>query len=373
MRIKFEKVKLVRLLETVSRSSSANSERVEYAGIRIEAEDDNIRMNCTNGMQRSVYSSSEHTTEIEENGKLTVNAKLLNNVVKTISSPFIRIETQEEQIVVSGGTSVFTLSQMNDSSIHEIKDIDGEAISIDGDTFKIGVESVIHSVDPTADSQLNGVNLRVEDDYLWFVATDRAKAAFYKTDMFEVSDVFKATIPIKVVSEILRIITTDCTLLIKANGSVLSITNIQACLSIDTRELSGDYPNITKLLDEGYETTVVCNQALLLSSLERARVIIEAQDKGTFNKSVKISTKSTGLTFAVDGIGVGTFNDEIIGEVEGESTVHVDAKAIYNSVRSIRTQDVIIGMRDEEHKLRPVFIKSTTGWPVTILMPIVKN
>ena len=272
------------------------------ANVLLEAYNDELILTATD---LSVGLRCYTEAKISSEGFTTLPAKTLANLVRELTTPTVQIECNKNNITtIISGSSKFKINGMGKDEFPEFPDYkNSSAITISQALLKDLLYRVTFCISKE-DSRyvLTGSCLQIQNSTLTFLGTDgkRLARSFASVEIDSELD-SKVVIPFKATEEIMKglqddgqvnLYILDDKIGVEANDSVLI-----------AKLLSGEYPDLTKIIPEKTEATFNLHREEL-SSLLRQISLFRSEN----NHSVRFSFENGELTLSsnTSEIGEGT-------------------------------------------------------------------
>ena len=206
--------------------------------------------------------------KILEKGKATINAKKLNDIIKTLQNKDIEIKKENDQITIKQDTSIYKLSSFNAEEFPEFPNPDNlNKLNIKNEEFIDAIKKVFPVIDNNNPKyELNGTLFDIKDKTN-FVSTDTRRLALYKSEAKGVEG--KIIVPKRSVSEIKRIFNDEMEIfyddiyLILKNENVLFFTKL----------INGKYPAYEKIIPQSFKYSLIFNKNEFLSHLKQISIV----------------------------------------------------------------------------------------------------
>ncbi|ACK68808.1 DNA polymerase III, beta subunit [Gloeothece citriformis PCC 7424] len=328
---------------------------------------------------------------IEEEGTITLPAKLLNDIVSRLPEGEITItlepeEDEEDQehtkVSIESVSGRFQLRGMKADDFPElptIANVDPLKLPISALTEGLKGSLFAASTDETK-QVLTGVHFAGQQDSLEFAATDGHRLAVVQTPTQETTEEeqtppepssnlegFAITIPARALRELERIMgmhkETDAITLYVDEGQVIFELGSQRLTS---RKLEGAYPNYQQLIPRQFSRSATLERKRLLSSLERVALLADQK-----NNLVKftLSSEKGQLILSVESQDLGSARESIPAEIIGESgEIAFNVKYLMDGLKALPASDIQMQLNQEK---QPVIFTPLGGLKMTYLvMPV---
>ncbi len=300
-----------RAVNTTARFSSLKPQIPVLSNILLSVIKTKLLLEATN-LEISI--KTEIGAKVEDEGKITVPAKSLMEILTNLKSDNLNLSTEKESLLIESAAFKSKILGINATEFPEIPEKTAEEkVVLPSLLFANIMAKVIFasSMDETKPS-LTGVLFFPEDDVLNLVATDGYRLSIYKTRGVKKFTFEKLIVPRFIFSEIPRIAGGgDVTFSYdhKDNLVVFETTNS----IISSRVIEGDYPDFQKIIPTSSKTKIWVDKDEFLRLVRLASVF--ARDVGNV---VKISLKKDKLLISSESQYIGSQKGETEAKIEGE-------------------------------------------------------
>ncbi|MFN7065927.1 MAG: DNA polymerase III subunit beta [Aquificaceae bacterium] len=225
--------------------------------------------------------------EVEEEGKVTVNADKLLSIVKSFSSALILVELKEDKLTLSGGRSTFKLVTLDPEDFPEFPTAQVFADLPAYDLIR-AIEKVEYAISKD-DSRyaLQGLYVHEVDGKAHFVGSDGHRLALYWKQTGLPISLLIPRKSLKVIQGLLEdyLGRVQC----GRDTSFIHLTGEDFHLSL--RFLEGEYPDYMAVIPTGFNHEILAGKAIFLESLKRLSSIAESSAfpvKITFSDNLAI-------------------------------------------------------------------------------------
>jgi DNA polymerase-3 subunit beta len=320
------------------------------------------------------------SAEVSEGGKLTLPAKILNDIVARLPEEEIMLVAEDEEeenplATLTSSSGRFQIRGMSATEFPELPKVeDGEGIVLPVSALSDGLKGALFAASTDETKQvLTGVHLAGSQDSLEFAATDGHRLAVVQTPMEE-SEVknqkpegFAVTIPARALRELERMLATA-----QATDSVaLYVDESQTIFELGDRRLTslkleGAYPAYQQLIPRQFARTVTIERKRLIGSLERVAVLADQK-----NNLVKftIDRDRGQLSLSVESQDLGSAKESMSAEVAGESLeIAFNIKYLMDGLKALPSSDIQMQLNEGN---QPVIFTPLGGLKMTYLvMPV---
>ncbi len=237
------------------------------ANVLIEAENDQLIISATDlTVSMKVFCEAR----VLEAGAITLPARRLFQLVRELTTPEVLIESTSPEIaVIHAGSSNFRIQGMHKSEFPALPDLsEGHQMDFKADTLKeMLMRTAFASARDDSRQVLNGVLMQKAASLATFVGTDGKRLARNQIELDEDSAPAGSYIlPLKAVDEMVKLIS-DQDVKLTLMPEKLAIETDSTILI--TKLLSGQYPDITRVIPEKTENTLTLHKDELISLLRQ--------------------------------------------------------------------------------------------------------
>ena len=348
-------------LGVVGRAVATRSPLPITQNVLIQTDQSRLKLAATN---TEIAITTWIGSQIEDEGSITVPARLFTELVNSLPAERIDIES------ISAGTGISVKCSRVDSNVNGIDAEEFPPIpSIDdGIVGKIEPGVLLDAISrvafaaATEDSRpvLTGIKVEIEGDNFTFAAADGFRLAVYKGKLAEpLSEDTEIIIPARSLQEISRLVSgsrelVEFTVTSNKSAALFRLADTE----IVTQLLQGTFPNYSQLIPESHDNRATMNRGDLSSAARSAsifardgsgivRIMVDASPDGGPGK-LSISSRAE---------EVGDHQGDVDANVEGD-----DAKIAFNSKYLL---DVLEVMSESE-----VALETTTPSSPGVLRPV---
>jgi DNA polymerase-3 subunit beta len=337
-------------------------------------------MECKNdlvtltGFDLSLGIKTQFKADIEDEGTITIPAKLFGDIVAKLPDEdvFISCEDADEfenpYVNIKSKSGKFQLRGVPSTEYPDLPKLDDEVdYSLPSKCLREGLSNTIFASATDETKQiLTGVHISQNVDRLEFASTDGHRLAVVKTfseedESFE--DEFKLTVPSKTLKEVEKIIGDNEAVSMMASDSLIVFS--AGNTTIVSRSLDGSYPNYPQLIPTNFEKTLVVNRKALIDSLEQVSVFTDLK-----NNMIKFSlAPDEDLVISVEAKELGNAKSSLSVEVTGEAMmIGFNLKYLMEGLRTMNSTDVKFQFNGAT---QPVIITPLSGLNMTyLIMPV---
>lgn len=342
------------LIESIQHVMKAISARVTIpilTGIKIEATAEGIKLTGSDSdisIESFIPKEEEgiENVEIKRHGSIVVQARYFPDIIRKLPLKTVEISTDDHfQVTVKSGGAEFHLNGQDAVEYPQLPIFKPEnSFELKNDLLKNLIKQTVFAVS-TVETRpiLTGVNMKVEDHFLDFVATDSHRLASRKIPLDQANEKVNFSnviIPGKSLIELNKILDDNeetITISVTENQILFQTKNLYFL----SRLLDGNYPETARLIPEQSKTIVYAKTKELLQAIDRASLLA----KENRNNVVKLQTKGNNeIEISSNTPEVGQVTEDVKTEsIEGEDLkISFSAKYMIDALKTIEEDRVKI-------------------------------
>ncbi len=342
MRLSCLQENLARGLSVVGRAVASRSTLPITQNVLLSTEQSMLKISATDlNMAMTTWIGAQ----VEEEGAITVPARLLSDFVNSLPPERIDMEATSQPIGLNVKCVSFE-SNISGSPADDFPPIPavegGLAAKIEPDVLREAISRVSFAA-ATEDSRpvLTGVKTEISGDDFKFAAADGFRLAVYSGKLAEPpSEDIEFLIPARVLNEISRLLgiqqkSVEFMVTPSSNQALFRVEDVEIVSSL----IAGNFPNYNQLIPQSHTTRVVLNSDDFLRAT-RTAAIFARDGSGIIRLQMGAGEEDAPghLTVSSRAEEVGDNEGQLGAEVEGE-----DAKIAFNSKYLTDVLDVLSG------------------------------
>jgi DNA polymerase III subunit beta len=371
-------------LALVSRAVSTRPTHPVLANIKLEATSNPDLIRLT-GFDLSLGIQTSLMAQVDEEGVLTLPAKLLSDIVAKLPTGDITFDDEagENLVTITSASGRYQVRGLSAEEFPELPSIEeGETNQLSATAFIDGLKGSLVACSQDESKQvLTGVYLKVEPDRLEFAATDGHRLGIVEvypneteagdTDVAEQAagankGSFEVTVPAKALRELEKMLGSG------QEGDKLGLQLEQGQVvfgwgerKLTTRTLEGKYPDYRLLIPKQFQRQITLDRKQLLTALERIAVLSDQTNLVKFS----IDSDKQSIDLSVDSQDRGSGRESLSAKVSGESLdIAFNIKYLMDGLKTLLTQEITISLNGP---LEPVILTPLGGVKMTYLvMPV---
>ena len=259
-------VKLIGMIQSII----ANKPAIPViSNVLIEAHSDQLVLSATD-LTTSMKCHAD--AKVVEEGSIALPAKRFFHLVRELTSPQVKISTSSNDVAeITSVSSHFKLNGMMKSEFPSLPDVSGSTgIQIPAKVLKEMLSRTYFSA-AREDSRfvLNGIYMNINQKRAIFTATDGKRLAKIDTAI-DLDSSFQGSyiLPLKAVEEMIKMLNDDeeiVNLYLMHDKIFLENSN----LTLITKLLSGQYPDVEKVIPENPSLSIIIHREELISLLRQ--------------------------------------------------------------------------------------------------------
>lgn len=253
--------------------------------------------------------------DIRQKGAIVLNSRMLGDIVRRLPESEVLLEVKENNLVViECENSHFEIKGLASSGFPALPSIEKEnAFKVSQKIVRDMIKQTIFAVSLDENRPiLTGSLIEYKNKELAFVSIDGFRLALRRHHTENDISNLSVVVPGKTLNEIVKIlqpVEEDITIYSTKNQILFDIGKCK----VVSRLLEGEYLNYRGIIPEEYETKVHVNTKEMLSSIERASLII-SNDERRYPVKFNIADDMIVITSSTD---IGTVREELKIDMSG--------------------------------------------------------
>ena len=331
MKIIFEKDKMIKALNSVTKAVATKTTMPILEGILIQTNNDDIKLTCYDKELGIEYIIKENN--VLEQGSIVVNAIMFSEIIRKLPDTNITISINDNNLlVIECEGSVYKLATMNPDDFPQLPEINVEnSIELEQNTIKDMIRKTIFAISTEENRPVfTGCLFEVKNNKLNVVAVDGFRLA-WKSKVLDSFDLIK--------------------LGISKNQALFEIENCK----IVTRLLDGEFLKYSEVIPKKWETRVRVNKNLISNCFERISLISSSSMEKEKRYPVKLNVEVGKIKISCTN-QTGDAKEEIFTTTEGQDLeAGFNPKFFLDVFRNIDDEEVYINFGTS---ISPSVIKS---------------
>lgn len=367
---------LQRSLSQVSRAVATKTTYPVLSNVLIEAEGDSLKLAATN---QEIGISTSIPAQVTEQGRMTVDARLLSEFVNTLPAEPVRLSNDQGRLVLKvqglGADAEINGIDADEFPLMPQPEAEGYTATVDPQILRemIGLVEFAAASDDSR-PVLAGVLIRFDDDRLTMASADGFRLAVREGQLAApVTERLDIIVPARAMRELSRILgdrTEPVELTVTPNRGQLVVSTGDTTFS--SRLIDGTFPDFRQIIPREFATEIELSREEFLTAVRRAGFF--ARDN---NDVVRIGAKVSADELAPGQVQVsataaerGSSQSEMSAAVNGpEGQIAFNSRYLLDVLSVLRTGRVVLGMNGSNQAgvLRPL---ESTDYTY-VIMPMV--
>jgi DNA polymerase-3 subunit beta len=309
------KENLNKVLSIIARNISLRPQLPILANILFKTSDGQLKIATTNLELGIIFTVP---AKIEEEGEITIPGKILSEFISTLDADKIEFILEKTKLMVRTNRTKasFTTIAASDfpSFAYDLKV--SNAFS-----FKKIKDAILRTTFAASTDEgrpvLTGVKTVIKEGKITFAATDGYRLSIEQVDIPDKKEEKQIILPAKSLSEVVRIAQefkaeeVGFSVVHEKNQAVFSLPNAL----VFTRIIDGEFPNVEKIIPDGFKTKVVIDREQFIQSVKTTSLFA----RGGAN-IIRIKIEKEGLRLKAVTPQIGENEDFVEAKIEGEET-----------------------------------------------------
>ncbi|HYC79802.1 MAG TPA: DNA polymerase III subunit beta [Candidatus Binatia bacterium] len=278
--------------------------------------------------------------KIEEEGSLTVPAKLINEYINNLPTDNVTLTTQETVLNLESENYNTNIKGLSADDFPIIPQVSDEPFAkIDSSEFKDALsETIWAAANNETQPEISGIYFNFEEDKLRIAATDRYRLAERVAVLKEpVKMMREVIIPSRTINELYKILGTGV-------GDVeIFFSESQVLFKFEETELisrliDGQYPPYKEIIPKAFSTNITTNRSEFIHALKAAALF--ASD--SYNVNIR-AIPGEGMRVAASSVAAGENTTLIKSEVHGsENNAIFNYRYILDCLNNLKEEKIVL-------------------------------
>ena len=355
MKIIFEKDKMIKALNSVTKAVAIKTTMPILEGILIQTNNNDIKLTCYDKELGIEYIIKDNN--VLEQGSIVVNAIMFSEIIRKLPNINITISINDNNLlVIECEGSLYKLATMDPEEFPQLPEINVEnSIELEQNTLKDMIRKTIFAISAEENRPVfTGCLFEVKNNKLNVVAVDGFRLAWKSKILNTKTNDFEAVIPGRTLQEVNKILIDSFDLIKLGIAKNQALFEIENC-KIVTRLLDGEFLKYSDVIPKKWETRVRVNKNLISNCFERISLISSSSIEKEKRYPVKINIEVGKIKISCTN-QTGDAKEELFTTTEGQDLeAGFNPKFFLDVFRNIDDEDVFI---DFGTSISPCIIKS---------------
>ena len=334
---------LLRAMTIVENAVTENKIREVLSGIYIETNEGKAILRGTD-LELSI--NTEIEAQVEEDGKIVIKHKLIEEFLKQISDDKITLIEEKGKLIIraSSTNTEFSLYDVENFPVQSRLENGVEYVFEKGKLLN-NIENVKISASPNPENlAVNCIRVEIEENKLKLVSSDTYRLTYIEEDLDETQqgkENLSLSIPLKTIDGLIKImkLIDEEKIVVKSDGSKVffKLSNVE----ILTRTIDLQFPDYKSILNNSqHNKKILLNTKDFLSVLRRTAIFVrdnkESKNGGIFN----FSNNKLLLTGTSENAQI---KEEIVTIQEGEDLrISLNVKFLLDFISTIKGKVTVL-------------------------------
>lgn len=380
MKVTLQTTQLQDIVDIVGRFVSKHSTLPILENIYIKGNIDTLVLRATD-MEK--YIEVQIPASIDTEGAITVNARMLGDIVKAIDDDQIQInvDTTKDQMTLKTASDDFKIKGIAASEYVAVPEVQSDnTVTFDAQSFSKGIGKVEYAVtEKNFSPVLTGILMRVkatpESRKLIFVGTDSFRLAEYKIDFHGTANSLDVIIPKTNISDIKKVVD----YFTSKGGEQIDMKfseNLLSCsASLDGMQMTmtslliqGSFPEYENenIMPTAFETKLMVDKSQIEKAIRKISIITR-----DINNYISLQITPDTLFINSGETDRGEANSTLSAIVSGNDvTLGLNGKYVTDFVRAMENTDISINIVNGEKPV--IFMDKDDPSYKYVIRPLVK-
>ena len=371
MKLRINRIELLNSLNKVSRAVNSKTPLLALTGIKFTltenyleliGSDSDLSIRCIIEKEKN----NKQIIEIEEIGSVVINENIICEIIRKVESEMVEIAVIDNLAKIKSDKSIFSVNCIPaiDYPTVSFNDIaNGQTFTIDALELKSLFDQTLFATsDKESRPVLTGLNFKCDGNTLEVVATDTyllTKKVVRLQDSLE----FNVTIPKNALDDVNKIV--EVGQLVKVNVSDKKVSFDLGDCNINTRVISGTYPDTSRLIPNEFTQVLKIATKELVGAVDRASILLTEKNNvvklNMDNEEVFVSSKSMEVGYVVEKLNEYSYQGEKL-------TISFSAKYLLDAIRALSSEEISLHFTGD---MKPIIIKSNTNPDlIELILPV---
>ena len=351
---------LLRAMTIVENAVTENKVKEVLSGIYIETQGEKAILRGTD-LELSI--NTEIEAQVEEDGRIVIKHKLIEEFLKQISDDKITLIEESGKLVIqaSSTNTEFSLYNAENFQLQSKLENGVEYVFEKGELLN-KIENVKISASPNPENlAVNCIRVEIEENKLKLISSDTYRLTYIEEDLEESQrnkENLSLSIPLKTIDGLIKImkLIDEEKIVVKSDGSKVffKFSNVE----ILTRTIDLQFPDYKSILNNSqHNKKILLNTKDFLSVLKRTAIFVrdnkESKNGGIFN----FSNNKLLLTGTSENAQI---KEEIVTIQEGEDLrISLNVKFLLDYISTIKGKVTVLELLNNKSS---VIVKDEDNW-----------
>ncbi|MBN2144501.1 MAG: DNA polymerase III subunit beta [Candidatus Aureabacteria bacterium] len=362
MKFQCKKADIITSIQQVQNIVGQRTTLQILSNLLIEAKSDHTLTFTATDLEIGIVSSS--IVEVSEEGRTTIPAKKLFDIVRNLPEEIISFETDEDQVLrIQCGKSFYRVFGLAADEYPALPDFaDSPSWEFDQSILRTIIRNTNFAISRDESRYvLNGIYLVFNSSEIIGVATDGRRLSLSKRSGMNFKDTkLDFIIPAKTVNELIKLLTDEGSIKIHHKGNQVSF--IMGKTTLVTKLIEGNFPEYQAVIPADCKEKVVFNNKDFTAAIQRVSIL--TSDK---TNSIKFVFRDNKCIITANSPNIGEAREEIDVQYKGqELQIAFNPLFLLDILRCLEEEDVTFELNNS---LTPGLIRHGVEF-LSVIMPM---
>ena len=346
MKLQVTQENLNRALNSVARVANSRGTLPILANVLVKTVNNRLSLSATN---LDIAITHYIGAKVNEEGSITVPARLMQDFVGSLPQGVINLELQENKLHVTTDQYNSTVNGIMADDFPAMPEIsNSQKWSIDGPLFKKGLQQVVFAAsnDDTR-PVLTGVLLQTFEGRLYMAATDSYRLTEKQVGANK-SDI-QLLIPASAMQDLLRVLGDDEEKVHITNDEQQVLFQV-GDIELVTRLVDGKYPDYRKLIPAKFDTEARLKRADLVN-VAKVSSLFARESAGSVTIEADEAAGQLSIRSVASQLGENTAT--ATAKVKGSGSITLNSRYLLDGLNALSGEEVVFGFNG---KLEPTLL-----------------
>ena len=268
-----EKMALQMAISTAAKAASARSTMPVLEGILFDTAIDSLKLTGYD-LKKAIYTEIE--ANVEEQGSIVLNARMIGNIVNSMPEGTVTLETEGMNAKINCGNAEFHIIGNEPEDYPELPDVEGKtAIALPQNILSKMIRETIFAVSDNESRPIyTGELFEIDNGMLMIVAVDGYRLALRREPVSGIETEHRFIVPGNALSDLEKL----CKDTEEPVGISLGDNHISFVIGntvLISRRLDGEFMDYRKSVPSDFRIRVMADRNALQRSIERVSLVID--------------------------------------------------------------------------------------------------
>lgn len=361
MKLQVTQENLNRALGTVARVANARNPLPVLANVLIRTDHNRLSVAATN---LDIAITEFIGAKIEEEGSITVPARLMQDFVSSLPGGIIELTLEESRLHIKTDQYQSVINGIVADEFPVMPTIDkGKEWKVDGAILKRALQQVVFAASGDESRPvLTGVLVHSVEGRLFMAATDSYRLA--EKDLGAAAADVDLLVPASAMQDLLRVLG-DGDEVVNVTHDDQQVLFSVGDIALVARLLEGKYPDYRKLIPKEFAVSATLKRADLVN-VTKVSSLFARESAGSVTIDLDESEKRLSIRSIASQLGENTANAD--ANVTGSGNITLNSRYLLDALQAISGEEVVFSFNG---KLEPTMLKDVKAADYThIIMPL---